>query len=308
MNHPSESPSLGTCRKPARLLGNLAMVAAVLLWGSSFVSIKITVSVVPPITMALLRFMIASSALYLLHRRMEPHVQLDPHDRFRMAAAGFLGVTVYFVLENSGVKLSTASNAALITSVIPILATGLDIGVNKTRLTPALAAGLLLSLAGSYLAVTAHGRSGLDPAHIRGNLLIVGAMAAWSFYTLYNKKLGSRYSGLMTTAYQQISGTVFLLPLALTEYREWGPVPPVIWLHIGLLAVFCSAGCYLLYIYALRKLDVAVTTMYLNLVPLVGVLGGYVWLGETVSPIQLAGGGLILAGILAVTVSGRPAR
>lgn len=276
------------------------MVAVVILWGSSFVSIKITVSVVPPATMALLRFMIASSILYLLLRRFEPKAQLQRNDVFRMAAAGFLGITMYFVMENSGVRLSTGSNAALITSVIPILATSLDIGWNKTKVTPVQISGLMVSLLGSYLAVTANGQAELDTSHFRGNLLIVGAMVTWSLYTLYNKSLGTRYSGLMTTALQQVFGTVFLFPLALTEFREWKPIPLSIWVHIGLLAVFCSAGCYLLYIYALRKLDVTVTTMYLNLVPLVGVIGGYIWLKETILPIQLLGGVIIICGILTV--------
>lgn len=283
-----------------QILGNLAMVAVVMLWGSSFVSIKITVSVVPPATMALLRFMIASSILYLLLRRFEPKAQLERKDVFRMAAAGFLGITMYFVLENYGVRLSTGSNAALITSVIPILATSLDIGWNKTKVTLVQISGLMISLLGSYLAVTANGQAELDLSHFRGNLLIVGAMVTWSLYTLYNKSLGTRYSGLMTTALQQVFGTVFLLPLALTEYREWKPIPLWIWVHIGLLAVFCSAGCYLLYIYSLRKLDVTVTTMYLNLVPLVGVIGGYIWLKETILPIQLLGGVIIMCGILTV--------
>lgn len=282
------------------LLGNGAMVITVLFWGTSFVSIKIAVSAVPPITLALLRFLLASFILWLLLKKWEPSAKLERRDWLRMGVSGFLGVTLYFFLENSGIRLSTASNAALITSVIPILATALDAILYKTRISAVQCAGMALAMIGSYFAITANGLVQLDSAHLTGNLFILGAMVSWVLYTFCSKAFGSKYSGLMATFCQNAFGTILLVPLALTEYQEWRAFPPSILFHILFLAVFCSAGCYLLYNYALRKLDVTATTMYLNLVPIVGVLGGHAFLQETVLPIQLAGGAVIIGGILLV--------
>ncbi len=281
------------------------MVVVVILWGYSFVSIKIAVSFVPPVTMALLRFMIASVILFILLKKLEPAATLEKRDLLRMGSAGFLGVTLYFFLENTGIKLSTASNAALIASVIPILATSLDICFYRTKVSATQCLGMVLAIAGTYLAITANGQVRLDSVHFKGNVLIVCAMVSWVLYTLCNKSFGAKYSGLSVTAWQHMLGTALLIPLAITEYQQWKLFPVSILLHIIFLAAFCSAGCYLLYIYALRKLDVAATTMYLNLVPIVGVICGHLLLGETVLPVQLLGGAVIIGGILLVNLINR---
>ncbi|WP_239630668.1 DMT family transporter [Paenibacillus sp. H1-7] len=285
--------------------GHIGMLIVLLLWGSSFVSIKIAVGFIPPITMALIRFAVASALLWLWLKKKEPSSRLDKQDVLRMMAAGCLGVTLYFYFENSGVQLSTASNAALIASVIPILATLLDQLIYKTRLTGLQWSGMAVAFAGTYLAITANGQVQFASAHFKGNMLIVCAMVTWSLYTLCNKSFRSQYSGLFMTTYQNLFGTLLLLPLSLTEYRQWGPIPAAVLLHVLFLAVFCSACCYLLYIYALRQLDVTVTTMYLNLVPIVGVVGGHLFLQESVLPLQLVGGAVVITGIVMVNVKPR---
>lgn len=290
------------------LMGNAAMIAAVFLWGISFPVIKSTVAVVPPITMAFIRFAIASVVLLLLLIKLEPAFRLDKQAARKMAAAGFLGVTLYFIFENTGVKLTTASNAALITTVIPIIATALDVLVYRTRVTTLQCLGMLVAFGGTYLAVTAYGQVRLDSANFKGNLLIVCAMVTWALYTLYNKSLGNTYSGLFVTAFQNLFGTVFLLPLSFSEIKQWEPFPLQAWAGIVFLAIFCSAGCYFLYLYALRKLDVTVTTMYLNLVPIVGVVSGHLFLQETILPIQYWGGVIIVAGIAIVHMKTRKPR
>ena len=64
--------------------------------------------------------------------------------------------------------------------------------------------------------------------------------------------------------------------------------------------MFCSAVCYFLYLYALKHLDVAITTLYLNLVPIIGVISGHVILQESILPVQVLGGAIILVAIIIV--------
>ena len=86
----------------------------------------------------------------------------------------------------------------------------------------------------------------------------------------------------------------------LYEYKEWKLFSPLALGNILFLAFFCSVGGYLLYTYALKRLDVALTTIYLNLIPVVGVLSGYLILKESVLPIQLIGGAITLVAIVIV--------
>lgn len=295
-----------TREKPAEFLGeeyilaNLAMLLTVVCWGISFISIKIAVSEVSPITMALIRFVIASAVLIIILRRLEPDTKLLPQDKKKMAFAGLLGITIYFCFENSGVKLTTASSASLITSIVPILSITLDVLVFKTKVSLLQMIGMGIAVIGTYLTITVNGTMDFSSECFQGNLLIMGAMLAWTGYTLINKSMQNKYSGLFMTTYQMLFGTLFLFPAALTEYKDWRLFSLEALLNIVFLAVCCSALAYFLYIYALKYLDVAVTTLYLNLVPIVGVIGGYFILAENIMPMQLLGGAIILIAILII--------
>lgn len=280
------------------IIANILMLVTVLFWGLSYVSIKITVAEVPPVTMALIRFAIASVLLGVLLKKIEPGAKVAKADIPRMVLAGCLGITLYFYFENIGVKMTTVVNAALIVTIIPILAICLDILFFGAMLSGLKLVGIAIAAAGMYLSVTANGQLDFNSANFIGNLFVMGAMLSWTFYTLVNKSLQHKYSGMCMTTYQTVIGTILLIPLSLTEVNEWQLYSLTAMGHIMFLAVFCSVVCYLLYMYVLKHLDVAITTLYLNLVPVVGVIGGYIILGESVMPIQLIGGAVTLLAIL----------
>ena len=294
--------SLSAIQMAARrkILANLAMLATVLIWGGSYISIKVVVAEVPPITMAAVRFLLASLLLYLLLRRIEPGARLARRDLPRIALAGLMGVTLYFCFENSGVKLTTASNASIIAALVPILSVLLDMIVFRSRPRPLHFIGIGLALAGTWLAVTANGQIDFSSGVLAGNFLMVAAMVAWTFYTLLSKSLQARYSSLAMITWQTMAGTAFLVPAALIDIGQWHSISWVSAANILFLAVLCSALCYLLYAFALRELDVTITTVYLNLVPVVGVVAGAIILRESILPIQMLGGLVIIAGIAVV--------
>lgn len=285
-----------------QLLANLAILTTVIFWGISFISIKIAVSEVPPITMALIRFIIASAILFVIIKKLEPATKLAKEDRIRMLLAGFLGITLYFYFENSGVKMTTASNASLISSIIPIAAITLDMIIFKTRVSAIKLLGMGCAVAGAYLAVTANGQVDFNSATFKGNLFMVFAMLTWALYTLLSKSLQDKYSGLFLTTYQTLFGTLLLVPASLLEYKQWHLFSLMAFCNILFLAVFCSAIGYFLYIYALRRLDVAITTLYMNLTPIVGVISGYLVLKETILPVQLLGGVLVIIVIIMINL------
>ena len=281
-------------------LANLAMLITVLFWGISFISIKIAVTEIPPSTMALIRFSVASAALALIVRAVEPRSRVVSADIPKMVAGGILGITLYFFCENMGVKLTTATNASLIVTILPILAISLDMLFFNSKLSYFKLAGVATAVIGTYLVVTANGQIDFSGSNFIGNLLMLGAMFSWALYTLVNKTMQGKYSGLVTTAYQTFFGTVCLIPLSLFEINQWRSFSANALLHILFLAFCCSVLCYILYLYVLKHLGVTTTTIYLNLVPVVGVISGYLVLGESVLPVQLLGGIITLAAIVMV--------
>ncbi len=280
------------------LLANAAMMMTVVAWGTSFISTKVVLREMAPSTLAFTRFFIASCLLYPLLKKMEPQSRLQQGDRFSFFIAGFLGISLYFFLENTGVKYTTASNASLITSFVPILTITINFLFFRARLSAFEWIGILLGTAGAYLTITANGQLSFASENFRGNLFLIGAMLSWAAYTICSRRLQERYSGLAIVAYQTFYGTLALFPAALFEYPFWQNCSFLTWLNVSYLAVVCSAAGYVFYIYALHTLDVTVTTLYLNLVQVFGVAAGFLFLDERLLPIQLCGGGIIFLGIV----------
>lgn len=279
------------------LLANAAILLTMLFWGTSFINTKIALNEIPPVTLAFIRFALTSVLLLFALRKTEPRSALDKTDGWKIALAGFTGIAIYFCFENTGIYYTTASNASLIASLAPILSIALNMLFFRARLSVLEGLGVALGIGGAYLTVTANGNLDFSSDHFLGNLFMLGAMMAWSFYTILSKHLQGRRSGLFLVTYQTLFGTLLLAPLALLEYDRWQAFSFLALAQILYLAVLCSGVGYFLYIYALKELDVAVTTLYLNLIPVIGVISGYLILDERILPIQLVGGGVILLAI-----------
>jgi drug/metabolite transporter (DMT)-like permease len=98
-----------------------AIIACALFWGFSFISIKITIAVFPPMSLGMLRFAMALVFLYAIKRKLAPHEKLRLKDVPLLFGAGLTGVTLYFFCENNGVSLVTASEASIAIGSIPVL-------------------------------------------------------------------------------------------------------------------------------------------------------------------------------------------
>lgn len=282
------------------VLAHLAMLTIVISFGGAFVAIKVALREVPPITLALLRFIIATMILLTILKILEPTSKFQKADFPKIVLGGFLGVTLFYFLENIGIKLTTATNASLLASTTPIFAITLDVIIFRTKISVIQMIGIVCSTIGAYITITANAQLDFSSATFKGNLLIVGAMLSWALYILLNKSLQDKYSALFLSTYQMLFGTVILALMSFGEYDQWRMFSLNAFGNILYLAVFPSAICYFLLSYALKRLDVTITTLYSNLIPVVGVLGGGCILNENILPLQVLGGVIIVLGITIV--------
>lgn len=277
------------------------MIVVVIVWGLSFVSTKSVFNAgFPPMTTAFVRFFLASLILFPIHRKLYPQVRLAREHRLNLVFSGLLGVSLYFVFENWGIKLSSASSAALIIGAIPVFVALAEHVFFRNRVTWYQGVGIAISLAGVYLLV--QGTVDRTRNMLVGNLLMLGACLSWVVYNILSRNLQRTLPGISLVAYQSAVGTAFLLPLALLEYRSWLVGGPAVWLNILYLSLFCSATAYFLYLYGLKRLGAVVVSSYINLIPLVGALGGVLILHERLTGLQVAGGAVVLAGVAMVSL------
>ncbi|MDR3588336.1 MAG: DMT family transporter [Negativicutes bacterium] len=278
-----------------RLFGLLAVFSTSVFWGLSFVSIKITVAVIPPMTLALLRFILASAVLAILLKTTEPHSRLLKQDIPLMAVSGLLGVTAYYYFQNTGVKLTTVATASMVLASIPILTVLGELLVYKAKLSWAKAVSVVLSILGVYLIVVTPEET--SPEGILGSLFMLGAAVSWVAYTFVTRPLTARYSQLAVVTYQTLFGTAALVPFTFFEAFAWQSIDFPILLHLLYLGLFCSALANVFYVYAMGVLGISSVALFINLIPVISVLGGYVILQESVSSLQILGGAIILLSV-----------
>lgn len=284
-------------KKNMNLLPVLAITLTAIIWGLSFLSIKVSVMVIPPMTLALLRFLMASAVLITMLKIIEPNTRMAKKDAPALAVAGIIGITIYFFFENNGVKLTTASVASIIIAIIPIMSILADYIFFRSPLSMYKIACVLLSVLGVYLVVGANISGPNARGNLMGNLLMLGAAVSWVVYSIVTRPLGQRYSQLAIVTYQTIFGTLSLIPLAFLERDGWQAVSGAVWLNVAYLGLFCSALGYYLYVYAMKSLGIGVVSLFINLIPVVTVVSSFFILNETINQLQVAGGALILLSV-----------
>jgi drug/metabolite transporter (DMT)-like permease len=133
-----------------------------------------------------------------------------------------------------------------------------------------------------------------------GDLLLLGAPLAWAFYTIAGKKVLARFPPLVATAYASLFGTVLLLPAAAAEGPLLGGVSGLSgygWLCILQLALLGTVAGFVWWYEGVEAFGAARAAVFVNLVPLFGVLLAAVVLGERMGWPQMAGGALVVAGV-----------
>lgn len=271
------------------------------IWGLSFLSIKIAVNIIPPISLGLIRFIIASIVLcfvFILKRKW-PVIKLK--DLPLMAISGFLGVSLYFIGENNGVLLLSASEASIIVGTIPVLAMITERIFSKTKTSKAQYTGAALSLIGVSLLVIESLR--LSPSPM-GYFYMSIAAFSWVAYAFMTKPLTVKYDALNITFWHSVFGAIGFIPFVFGESVNWSSINYIVGLNVLYLGIFCSAIGYLFYITSVEALGPGVSSVFINLIPVVSVIASMLVLGEKLSTIQLFGGIGAIAGVYITSLAG----
>ena len=282
-----------------RNLGNhLLALLCMVIWGASYLAIKIVVSEVDPALSAFYRFALASVILYIIHRIKFKDVKILKEDRIKFVLGGFFGVGLYFFLENYAITFTTASNVSILIASIPIFTLISQRIIFKEKITLNKTLGVILSFLGIILVVTAEGGIDLSSKHTLGNILSILAALSWVAYNIVTSKFKGKYNSVTITTYQMIWGTIFLSPSLIWAEKSIPSTKAIVGLLY--LTFFCSLVAYLIYIHVLEALGATVLTTYINIQPIISLILAYMVLNENITLKQLLGSTIIILGVLVV--------
>jgi drug/metabolite transporter (DMT)-like permease len=276
-----------------------AAAGTVLLWASAFPAIAVAVRGLGPAGLAVARLAIASLVLALAAPVMRVR-RPAARDLPLIALCGLAGMTGYQLLLNAGERVVPAGTASLLVATAPVYASVLAVVFLGEHPGRRWWAGSAIALAGTAVIASSRGLGFGTPA-----LLVLAAAVLQGVFHTAQKPLLGRYTGFEVTAYAMWAGTLFVLPWTGSLLRA---LPQASAEAVGsavFLGVAPSAFGFVLWAYAMARMDVGRVTTSLYLVPAAAILIALVWLGQRPGPVELAGGAIALAGVMLAGSSGR---
>lgn len=312
--------AVGTSRE--RTIACVLLGFTMVVWGGSFVAARALLApanpadpALSPTVLAAVRFVIAGAmfapiliARYIRNGNGQGTTRkLTARDLLWLVALGQLGITVYFWLQYTGVRMTSAGVASiLVVGLIPIAtAITAQARLNEPFRRVHIAA-LILGLAG-VIVVTLQRDSGasftVSRSFALGALALLGNAVAFAIYSTLVRGARERFDTLTLTSGTMISGAVGLTALAVVAggWRAVGTLTTTQWGWILFLSLICSVAGYFLYNHALSVLEAgkAATWVYIE-VPVALFLGALI-LAEPITLPSIAGGLIIAAAVVVVS-------
>lgn len=299
----SDAVDMAAAPGAGKARGHLLAGATVLVWGITFVSTKVLLTVASPIEILFLRFALGFCALCVLHHKVTPFMGWRTEALF--AAAGATGVTLYFFMENIALTMTSASNVGVIVAVSPLfIALIASFITREERVGGRFFAGFVLAIGGIALISFEGAEAG--GLGLEGCLLALLAAVAWAIYsTLVRRIERLELPVVATTKRTFLWGLVFMLPfLPIMGFGQGadgtgldGLLDPVMLANLAFLGFVASAACYATWSAAARIIGVVSTSVYIYLVPVVTVACSVVLLGEPLTWRIVLGVALTIIGL-----------
>ncbi len=300
-----QTPAAATAKRRIALL---ALVAVMVVWGTTFVVTKAAVQEFRPFTLAFLRFAIATAVLAPFLRRGALATLRGSVSVGRLLFLAFTGIALFTATFNFALIYGSAAQGALLYATIPAVVGVCAVLFLKERLSRRRILGIALSVAGAALIVaTGEARADDAPAPLLGAALMLSTVLLWGAYTVAAKPVAGADQTAVTFAMSAIGALLLLPPSALELAASPWPITSADgWLGVLYLAVFASAGAYALYNFALRELDASTVGALTNIDPIVGLVTAFVVLGETLLPVQTVGAAVVIVGMWLASTEARP--
>ncbi len=296
-------------RETARASGSAwaALLVVWVVWGSTFVAIRVGVESIPPLAMASLRYLAAGAMLFAVARRGGGR---------RVRAADRPGVREWLGTAVVGIMLLAFGNGAacyaeqtlsagltaLLIATVPIWMAIADRVINRRAISPLGWLALAVGVAGVAVLARPRGHESLFPV-----LVVLGGSLSWGTGSVLAGRLPAPARPLLGSAMEMLAGGLVLAGLAAATGElgrlDPGHVSGGSWLALlyligpgSLLAMSC-------YVIALRRLPTATVSTYAYVNPVVAVALGWLLLGERLTPVTMLGGAVVLVSVVLLLTS-----
>lgn len=285
--------------KNKQAAGHAMAMISVIIWGTTFISSKVLLSVFRPIELLFFRFIIGLFALFIM--KPERMCLKEKKHEWYFAGAGLMGICLYYLFENIALTYTQASNVGVITSVSPFfIGISAHLFLKDEKLKKSFFVGFLFAMIGISM-ISFSGQQGVH-LNLKGDLLSVAAASMWGFYAILARKISDcGYPVVQATRRMFIYGIVFMIPMmlrtgvhvSLEQFLDAGNLINLLYLGVGACAV-----CFVTWNYAVEILGAVKTSAYIYLIPVITIIMSVIILKERITVMSVCGTVLTLGGLL----------
>ncbi|MGN0940893.1 MAG: DMT family transporter [Selenomonadaceae bacterium] len=287
----------------------LALFAPAVIWGFQPVLVKYLVAAWTPVTVTFMRYVLASAILFsfMAWRHEQEWRPKAPMVWVGVIGMGLFGIFLDCVLQFTGIKTTVVTNVTLISATTPAMTALLAAVFLRERLSLIAWGGIVISFFGVMLVVS-HGSLDMvmSLSFNFGDILCLASQLAWALYSLIGLYV-LRHTSLMTATawsaffgailtgiYGVVMGELVIVPIGAYAIGSY--------LYITLLGGIMSQLCWN---YGVHEAGPSITSVFLNVMPVVGMMAGYFLMGDEMGIVQLTGAASIFAGVWLTTHSSR---
>jgi drug/metabolite transporter (DMT)-like permease len=260
---------------------------------------KVVVKDIDPLTLTMLRSVMAAVGLLLIAGVRKTKFKFEKKDYPMIIFLSFLAIPVNQFLFLLAMKYTTPTNAALLYGSSPAAVLLISNFIKREPVNWKKGFGVAIAFCGIFLIVFEKGID-LKSAHAIGNICLFIAMIAWAVYTVQGRVLVLKYGAFTTSSITMILGTIMFIPIGFLNTIEYDYSELTInhWGGLLYLSLGTSIFAYLLWYYALSRIEATRVAIFANLQPILTTILAVILLNQTITLTFLLGGSIALTGVI----------
>ncbi|MFN0242554.1 MAG: DMT family transporter [Planctomycetota bacterium] len=287
---------LARCARSGR--ARVLLAACGIIWGATFVAMKVLTQHFDTLEIVGLRFAIGLPLLFAIIRAQKISLAFDRRDATPLALGGAI-LLYHFLAQPYALQFTSATNTGWIITFSPLAIALLSFVFLREKISPRVGGGIALAAFGIALLVSRGDPRSLVALHNVGDWLILSTAFTWALYTIVTRDVARRRSPLAVTS-------ILFVPLLavgaarLATHASWSTfaaLPIAAWVSIAFLGVFGTLAQWFWQL-GVARIGAARAGVYVYLEPIASTVLGVAWLGESYDSFAVIGSALVLGGVI----------
>ena len=303
-----------TSNPTGKKLAELMLMFIVVVWALNFSVVKYSLGEIDPLSFNAFRFALGILLMWTAVWLRGIRIRIARKDMGKVVVLGLLGNLIYQMLFIVGIDRTFASNAAVMLGTIPVWIAVFSHLFTDQKMYRLQAIGVFFAFSGVVM-IMGFGEQGLNlrSESVLGDAIIISGAMVFAVYTLLSRSLLETYSPLTLSTMVMTIGGVLLILVAIPSLirLDYHSVSLLSWGGAGFSGVFAIGAAYLIWNFGIKNVGAVRTATYQNMVPVLGVLFGLIFLGEKLHILQYLGSLLTIAGVFltrAGSIRSRPGK